>query len=509
MGYGVDGHHISCDAAPGSGKSFILKNLAASLPSKKGLTLSFNQSTAASARKSFPSNFQVSTAHALALNSLGDKYKNKLGSLNAFNAISILDLQPSSFASAYDLGYFVLQTVTNFCNSSDRSINLTHAPKIQDVNEEMTRETKSKLVNWAGDLFNMAIDPESTVPVTHDIYMKLFQLTEPNLKSDIILLDEGQDTNPVLWDIINKQKEYGTQIVLVGDRYQQLYSYRGAMNVMDLNQGAKHVNMNTSWRFSHGIATVANTVLNRHFATDYRIQGNDVMPPSSVGGLQGAEKLCLFRTNESLMGDLFERAIEGQRVSLIGGEKQTISILNQCRDLKEGRNVAAGELKRFKSWDHFTGFTESQAGRHLRKFKKICDNHDIDLLIKILKKASETVVDANTVLMSTVHQGKGLEAVSCKLGDDFIGPNDKRYTPEESNILYVAVTRSNKLDEVNVRDKLLAYSEVYLERQQKQEHAGNDVKITLPADNAGNDDQLVQETQFDEMDISNCGPSPF
>nr|WP_249816408.1 UvrD-helicase domain-containing protein [Bradyrhizobium sp. 180] len=56
--------------------------------------------------------------------------------------------------------------------------------------------------------------------------MKLWALSNPAIAADFILLDEAQDTNPVVLDVLRKQP---AQMVYVGDKYQQIYEWRGAV----------------------------------------------------------------------------------------------------------------------------------------------------------------------------------------------------------------------------------------------------------------------------------------
>jgi cyanophycinase-like exopeptidase len=73
------------------------------------------------------------------------------------------------------------------------------------------------------------IDPRGTCPITHDVYLKLWSLERPKISSDFLLFDEAQDANPVMLDLVMGQD---AQKILVGDRYQQIYSWRGAVNAM-------------------------------------------------------------------------------------------------------------------------------------------------------------------------------------------------------------------------------------------------------------------------------------
>ena len=70
--------------------------------------------------------------------------------------------------------------------------------------------------------------------MTHDGYLKLWQLSVPNLVReygvDCILLDEGQDLSGAMLDVFLHQQ---CARIIVGDPHQQIYQFRGAINAMD------------------------------------------------------------------------------------------------------------------------------------------------------------------------------------------------------------------------------------------------------------------------------------
>lgn len=497
--YGVQGRNISVNSAPGSGKSFILKRLARELPDVKGIALSFNNSTAKEAKKGYPKNFEVFTSNALALDRMDPGYSKKLGTINAWDIVDWLNIQPSSFSSSISMGFYVLQTLNNFCNSADEQLDLSHAPDIFDVNEEMTRQTKYNMAVMAAQIFEMAVDLKSSVPVTHNIYLKEFQLNKPQLGYDTLFLDEAQDTNPVVWDIIKNQVD--TQIVLVGDQFQQLNRFRGAMNVMDMLPNAKHVNMNISWRFGNAIAAVANTLLDRHFAVDYRVEGNPEKK-SKVGRLTKIPNLHLYRSNLGLLSGVLDKTLAGHKVNVVGGVSEMKNLIHGCSQLKSGKRSNVSELSRFRSWDEFVSFTETKAGRHMKKFKNASEKYDTSQLISALDSAEKPQKGA--LLFSTAHKAKGLEAESCFIGNDFIGPDDKRYTLDESNVLYVAVTRGNCLDETNVRGHITTYSNHYKEQKVLESEKQPVVGI-----NRDENHSSLMEFKHEEIDISPDGVSPF
>lgn len=87
----------------------------------------------------------------------------------------------------------------------------------------------------------------------------MWALTSPVLPADFVLLDEAQDTNPVLEEIFLNQP---AQRICVGDPAQQIYGWRNARDVMT-GLPAQTLPLTHSFRFGQPIADVANRWL-RH-----------------------------------------------------------------------------------------------------------------------------------------------------------------------------------------------------------------------------------------------------
>ncbi|RMP40366.1 hypothetical protein ALQ26_04546, partial [Pseudomonas amygdali pv. lachrymans] len=78
----------------------------------------------------------------------------------------------------------------------------------------------SKALNLTRDVWEKMVDiNDRSVPMTHDGYLKLYQMSQPDLshRFGAILLDEGQDVNPVIANLVQIQTI--TQVT-VGDRHQ-------------------------------------------------------------------------------------------------------------------------------------------------------------------------------------------------------------------------------------------------------------------------------------------------
>ena len=74
------------------------------------------------------------------------------------------------------------------------------------------------------------------------------------------MLDEAQDSNPVILDVL---AQAAVKTIYVGDRFQQIYTFRGAVNAMDTVQTPNTSYLTQSWRFGPNIARFATDI------TDY------------------------------------------------------------------------------------------------------------------------------------------------------------------------------------------------------------------------------------------------
>ena len=99
------------------------------------------------------------------------------------------------------------------------------------------------------------------------------------------MMDEGQDMNPTILDIFNKQD---INKIIVGDPNQQIYAFRGAVNALESVEASHTYHLTQSFRFGPAIGLVANTCLERL---------NSVKRQTLVGG----KKPDFLRSRDDLM----------------------------------------------------------------------------------------------------------------------------------------------------------------------------------------------------------------
>lgn len=77
-----------------------------------------------------------------------------------------------------------------------------------------------------------SIDQNHQAGIGHDIYLKLWALSDPYIPADYVLFDEAQDADPLMLGILLRQRN--TQVIYVGDAHQQIYAWRGAVTMQQM-----------------------------------------------------------------------------------------------------------------------------------------------------------------------------------------------------------------------------------------------------------------------------------
>ena len=446
-------------APAGSGKTFLLKAGASELKKikRKGAYIAFNKAIAEEAKATFPSNVECRTAHSLAYAKEGYKYKNRFRNITGGKLAYMMDIGSTRmYPTKATKGYLILDTIRKFCYSQDKEIGTQHMPYIPELVKD-----KETITYWYNDIpvqaekvWNRMIDTDGDMPVTHDMYLKLWALNDPKIQKDFILFDEAQDANPVMLGIVNSQGN--SQKIWVGDRHQQIYQWRGATNAMDMMTNATRASLSRSFRFGPAIAHVANEILQNYTQEAEQpimIIGNPERE-SKVEEIKGCPDAIICRTNAGVITNVFKYLDKGFKVYIQGGANQLMSLLLGARDLQSGKSTVVPELALFADWAEVLEFAETENGAQIKALIRLIDTYGIDELLALLRQTERSQLAAN-VTITTGHKAKGLEWSKVKLADDFLYPSDEReLSPGEINILYVSATRA--LDVLDITECLAA-----------------------------------------------------
>jgi len=453
------GESFKIPAFAGATKTTTLRGVAEHLTFKRILYLAFNKAIAAEARQQFPHWVECRTAHSLAYRFMMQaqpSYQQKLKRAGAF--LPYQDLEQFSNKpeywqpfrrSRFQVNIAISETLSNYLNSAELTVEAGHIPEAvmqwcQNANPSEEQAFISQLLTIVHSLATNMLDPESDCGMTHDAYLKAFQLRRPKLAFDVILLDEAQDTNPVLQAIIAQQE---CQKILVGDRHQEIYGWRNAVNTLD-KIALKEYPLTHSFRFGENISQLANRLLSRLNEVRKIVgRGQDLPLNQGFDPYQPYAVMC--RTNAKVfeVADFcLQRNIS---YTINGGLEQITRLIESAYGLYQGDRKApkSAELSLFNSWQEFSEVAEELNKAEWKTIVKFVETHKMQTLDKIKKLGKHAQQSAQThVFISTVHKAKGLGFDQVVLASDFEWPDEVHPTYRESlNVIYVAITRAKRV----------------------------------------------------------------
>ncbi len=442
---------VIINAYAGTGKTTLLHMIAEQLADKQVLYITFNRKNADEAAKRFPRNVKCYTGHMLALRSMGNLFANRLKRrLTGFDLATKMNFSPLPGITKNITGEMVLATINGFCYSADRIIEGHHVPSEymdffkDDIEKKFNRQV---ICQYAQDCWEMLIKPDEQLPVTHDLYLKLWALSNPQLKVDSILVDEAQDCNPVILQTILNQEN--VQKIFSGDSHQSVYGWRGAVNAMDSVHLDDSCVITQSFRYGQVIADIGSKILNKTFDTNIKIKG---CPSISSELTTNPCRTILCRTNLRLIDRAMKiyRQNHKIRIHIVGrsksaGQQDELSaLLNGAHDLMNNNRTTVPELRSFANWNEVVNYSQTEAGKHMTPLIQMVSMWPIRKLQDTLQRIGSTTPEMADVTLSTVHRAKGMEWPEVELENDFRKPGSNNYNPEEAHLLYVAVTRASQ-----------------------------------------------------------------
>lgn len=435
---------IQANAYAGTGKTSSLTALAANHPGKKCVYIAYNKSAQLDAATRFGCNTRCTTVHGLAFGVTGKKYSHKLNNLRAIDVINRAQLGWDwEFAAA------VISTITAWTASDWEQF-----PELPCSVEEQLYGDLQKLqeiAKVAKQVWYWMCDPKDAMPMTHDGYLKLYQLTKPRIQCDLLMLDEAQDTNPVTWAIVRNQT---CPIVVVGDRYQSIYKFRGAINAMDSTKPNFSYPLTQSFRFGHRVANLASDLLRNFWLESREVEG---LGPDTIFTEPPPDKshVVICRTNASVFDHAVANLNAGKTLGFVGGvANYGFDKLLDVYYLATDRNDLIKDrfIKKFDSVRDFKEYAEKSEDIEANRQLAIVDTygHSLEHLIPRINSAAKTDLSRAQVGLTTAHRAKGMTTDHVVLADDFpeILSADGQPLPEEEldrqeiNLLYVAATRA-------------------------------------------------------------------
>jgi superfamily I DNA/RNA helicase len=451
----ADTRVMKINAVAGSGKTSTLKMMADEYK-KESLYMAFNKAIAQEASAEFPDHVECRTTHSLAFAEFGRDIAHKLKrpktksyknfAQSSSEIASYYNLEDIEDVTKATLGMLVKTTVKRYEQSADKIIQEKHVPHSILRDLEKTREDMDKghivsvVLSTAKKYWKDKKSPVSDVLATHDTYLKLWQLSNPRLDYDIIYVDEAQDTNPVVLDVVKKQTH--AKIAYVGDTYQSIYQFRGAVNAMETITAPTRL-LSMSFRYGQQIADVATDIIGGAI----EVKGNpDIL--SEVNTAKTHKKYTkLFRTNGALISEAIHLISSGAKI------KCEIDVWNFINTLESAVALHKGDMEKVKHEDilAYTDWNDlvecSEENPEMKRIRRIIENGDAYNYLKHLKDFTKQDRKRYDIILTTAHKSKGRQWDHVILADDFpeiIEGDFSEISDQERNLIYVAATRAVK-----------------------------------------------------------------
>lgn len=434
-------------AFAGTGKTSTLVAYAEAWPRMPALYLAFNAAIAREAKAKFPAQVEARTAHSLAYRAMyvgshRDRLVNNLRRRDLVAALRVIGVAKPDVH------------MVRMLRRALRRFLIGDEPR-PEVPEAWSKARPSDVGPVVAAIDAILRFERSGLPFTHDVYLKRMALVGhvPGGVS-YLMVDEAQDLNPVL---IGWLKRTALPLIVVGDPWQSIYAFRGAVSAMAAFDAPMYP-LTLSWRFGQTLAALANRLL-AHVSKPPRfaVRGNPARSTRVARATTtSARRLVLGRTNAGA----FEAILaSGSPFHVEGGFDALAAPLMAAVRLKNGEALidATGGLD-YATWEELVE-EAIEGDAEAARLKALVDRFGTSLpeLLKELAQRHVPLAQA-TIHVSTAHKAKGLEADEVEMLNDFpsLASLDGRDRPngdpkaqmdpvardQEIHLLYVAATRA-------------------------------------------------------------------
>jgi superfamily I DNA/RNA helicase len=460
------GEDVIVEAGAGTGKTSTLALTSEALPQARILYLAFSKALQVEASGTFPANVEARTAHSLAYRNFCAPSKHKHGKYARASEIA-QRLSTQSFRygsgdeadsrSGFQVAAAVMDAVSKFCASADRKPTRYHIDT-RVVPDQFQDAYATHVLPYVQAAWTQIADPKDSFPFIpgrgDNCYLKLWSLSDPQLPYDVVLFDEAQDADPAIAHVVEIQEN--TQRILVGDRAQAIYGWRGAIDAMSKFNAPHHLYLTQSFRFGDKVAEQANRWL-EIIGTPLRLTGTDSIQ-STVEALSSPDAI-LCRTNAGVIESAMQAQSDGLNVAIAGGTATIEAFIKAADKLMHDERTDYPELATFRTWNEVTTAVEQGEADDVAMMVRLVNNYGIGAIEDVCQNSinlkarkgepevdlSEWAAQPGNLIVSTAHKAKGLEWGGVRIHGDFKAPKEGgKISVSEAMLIYVAVTRAKQ-----------------------------------------------------------------
>ena len=448
---------VKVNAIFGSGKTFIIEKLIEKNIDKEIVYLVFTRAMRIEAQERFEKKFgkrcnvKVRTVHSMAYENFGAKYQDVLTTdLNIFDvakAVGLFMKKSEDFKLIDEVKIILEHYLTTGYHSFDEYL----------IGENIN--VSYKHIMYADKLFNAML--KGKCKVTHNFYLKLWHLSKPDLSDfDMIAIDEFQDNSGALLDIVDRNSDNDSKIIVIGDTNQSIYQFNHSVNGLELlNKGWKNYPLTKSFRVGNTLAKVMETSFSRLLGTDLKIEGYNKTQKVVKSIDRDKKHWVISRYNSTI----FRECIDYTQM----GKKIYIHSTRANFDFKYLQNLYRFKFygdkhftfKKYKDYNEMVKEAEKTDNRSFLSMDKLMSEYGTSFIYKIndMKELTVDSPDKADVCYVTAHSSKGMTINDpVRLTTDFpdlLKPQDFDILPE-INLFYVANSRCS--GDIELPDSLLS-----------------------------------------------------
>lgn len=453
---------INIVGVPGAGKTTLVTNISSRESARLFLYLSFGRENTKSASSRMGNNVTCSSFHSYAKRAMDIDNSRIVKSYSMRIASENLKLLGIDLKGAKMLEAFCILN-DEFCMSGFplRQLNSV-AIKVKNYLPFLTKQEKNELIIAFGQFWQKlwSAKDRKKLKVTHNMYFKAYAESANRVPFDVVVIDEYQDLNDAMISLIDRflAVDLNLKVIRLGDPVQQIYSFNGASS--QFSKSNFHFRLRESYRFGKSLCELANSFMAAQDIGYYTniLPGNQKVVTSLeyskdvkvIIELAKAKKFptIIARNNSTLWHMIKNIAIAGLKCSLAGNDKKELEFLRALFQLKnhEKTNHPALRGKSYFSYVNNAKLNKNSSALLAARFvEKIGDD---EALFSKIEKSLTSKSEAD-VLLTTVHQAKGLEFNHVILANDFtpcVTPDGqfKKVEIEEAHTIYTAITRAKK-----------------------------------------------------------------
>ena len=494
---------VCVQAYAGTGKTRSLLAYAQRRPHQRFLYITFNAAAAKSARHVFPPNVDCRTMHSVALRHVSLPEGQELRTLRPRDVVRLLGTRlpegkrikegthPRNSALApTTVALYILRTLDRYMQSTDEHVRSdAHIPKNMATSTDLRAHDVAEAAQQLWDMICSHASPskDKQVPCPHDAYVKLLQLqAHAGMRFfadyNALLLDEAQDLSACQTAILLRARGH-CGVIVVGDVHQKIYGFRGgsatAFNAR-LYPPTATFQLTKSFRFGPQVAKLATKILQLKAPPPWHNEKEHGLwqrPQLSGHGADIVHRdlravsrrhTRVYRTNSLLTRDLLQlSATLPENDCIYLKTSQNLSHQAITSLLRDGHKLYHGDvsaissgspLREFAAWKELIEHVEAEDATDSKltlvlSLEEMISAPDFLDRLQGLERRFCTSEDSATIVLTTVHQAKGLEWKCVVVADDF-SPTLDACTPslrpqvsqffaqDELNHMYVAMTRA-------------------------------------------------------------------